>query len=88
MSYTPEHKESEPASDDIYSQDRSVERVDSLKKRDIESSETDIKAGRAVEDSDVLGDEEKPGKVKAFVATHAKQIRIGIHALVAAVMTG
>lgn len=70
--------------DDIYPGDRrSVERGDSLKKNDVESNETEIKVGQG----DALSDEEKPGKIKQFVAAYAKEIRVGIHAAIAVVMT-
>jgi hypothetical protein len=76
-------------SDDIYpGERRSSERGDSLKKNDVESNETDIKVEQGLGESDVLSGEDKPGKIKLFVARYAKQIRVAIHAAIAVVMTG
>jgi hypothetical protein len=76
-------------SDDIYpGERRSAERGDSLKKNDVESNESDIKIEQGMGDSDVLSDEDKPGKIKMFVAAYAKEIRVAIHAAIAIVMTG
>lgn len=78
----------EPMADDIYP-DESKEAVErsSSRKQDVESNETDIKA-EDIEGGDVLSEEERPGKVKAFIARHAKAIRVGIHITIAVVMTG
>jgi hypothetical protein len=60
---------------------------DSLRKRDIESNESDVKGVRLQEEEAVEGEEEENGKMKQWVAAHAKAIRVGIHIAIGVVMT-
>lgn len=77
-----------PVHDDIYHEDRKVERVDSMRKNDVESTEVDVKTVRGMNGSDVVSEDEEPSKLKLFVARHAKTIRVSIHVLLGALMTG
>lgn len=77
--------------DDIYTSEKREEvESSSLRKRDVESTETDIKVEQGVNGSEELSEEEeeKPGKIKMFIMRHEKEIRVAIHVIIGAVMTG
>lgn len=72
-----------PSTDNKASADR-----DSLRKVDLESNDTDVKSAKVYEDEGVPSEEEKQGKIKQFIATYRKEIRVACHLVFGALMTG